>query len=238
MKTLLTLPFFAGIFLILSLVSTAAFAQQNPRELFEQARMLDEGNQSLTEAIALYRQVATLATDERKLAAEAQLRVGLLYKRLGRTAEAQRAFAAVVNEYTDQAEAVRQARMRLPALRQPDAVDEIDDVVVRQVWAPAMDAEGGISPDGRYLSFVDWDTGDLAVRDLTTGENRRLTNKGTWTENPNEFAGVSIISPDGKQVAYTWIDEGSCCADLRIIALTGGGAAAKARVLYRNEDVQ
>ncbi|MFB3133418.1 MAG: tol-pal system YbgF family protein, partial [Rhodothermales bacterium] len=117
MKTLLTLQFFAGFFLILSLVSTAASAQQNPRELFEQARMLDEGNQSLTEAIALYRRVATLATDERKLAAEAQLRVGLLYERLGRTAEAQRTFAAVLNEYTDQAEAVRQARARIAATR-------------------------------------------------------------------------------------------------------------------------
>ena len=76
MKTLLTLQFFAGFFLILSLVSTAASAQQNPRELFEQARMLDEGNQSLTEAIALYRRVATLATDQRTLAAEAQFAWG------------------------------------------------------------------------------------------------------------------------------------------------------------------
>ena len=146
MKTLLSLQFFAGIFLILSLVSTAAFAQQNPRELFEQARMLDEGNQSLTEAIALYRQVATLATDERKLAAEAQLRVGLLYKRLGQTAEAQRAFAAVVNEYTDQTEAVRQAQARMVTLRQHDAVDEMDDVVVRRVWAPRGQLAPLISP--------------------------------------------------------------------------------------------
>lgn len=38
---------------------------------------------------------------------------------------------------------------------------------------------GEISPDGRYLSFWDWRTGDLAVRDLQTGQDRRLTSEGT-----------------------------------------------------------
>ena len=230
MKTLLTLQFFAGIFLILSLVSTAAFAQQNPRELFEQARMLDEGNQSLTEAIALYRQVATLSTDQRKLAAEAQLRVGLLYERLGQTAEAQRAFAAVVNEYTDQTEAVRQAQSRMAAAR----VDEeaASDIIIRQVWAgPEVDVTGAPSPDGRYLSFVDWETGDLAVRDLKTGRNRHLTNKGSWNES-SEFAYYSRISPDGMQVAYAWFNE-DLFFDLRLISFDGSGL----RVLYRNEEL-
>ena len=42
---------------------------------------------------------------------------------------------------------------------------------VRQVWAtPDSDNSGGPSPDGRYLSFTDWTTGDVSVRDLVTGE--------------------------------------------------------------------
>ncbi|MEE8537829.1 MAG: hypothetical protein V3S71_07440 [Acidobacteriota bacterium] len=231
MKTLLSLQFFAGFLLILSLVSTAASAQQNPRELFEQARMLDEGNQSLTEAIALYRRVATLSTDQRTLAAEAQLRVGLLYERLGQTVEAQRAFAAVVNEYTDQAEAARQAQARMAAAR----VDEeaASDIIIRQVWAgPGVDATGAPSPDGRHLTFVDWETGDLAVRDLKTEENRRLTNKGSGNES-SEFALYSIFSPDGKQVAYPWFNE-DFFFDLRLIGLDG----TEPRVLYRNEDLE
>lgn len=29
-----------------------------------------------------------------------------------------------------------------------------------------MDTRGSVSPDGRLFSYVDWSTGDLAVRDL------------------------------------------------------------------------
>ena len=78
-------------------------------------------------------------------------------------------------------------------------------MTVRRVWSdPTTDVEGEISPDGRHLSFVDWATGDLAVRDLATGENRRLTNKGSW-EDSLEFALASCWSPDGKQIAYDWL---------------------------------
>lgn len=103
-------------------------------------------------------------------------------------------------------------------------------MVARQVWADAGDTQA-VSPDGRYLSFVDWETGDLAVRDLATGQNRRLTNKGEWTES-NEYAEVSRVSPDAKQIAYGWFNGNFY--DLRIIGLEGSGL----RVLYRNEDVE
>jgi Tol biopolymer transport system component len=63
---------------------------------------------------------------------------------------------------------------------------------------------------------VDWTTGDLAVRDLETGTNRRLTNKGPW-EKSEEFAEFSRWSPNGKQIAYDWYD-GKCCIDLHVIA--------------------
>ncbi len=47
---------------------------------------------------------------------------------------------------------------------------EPEGMVIRQVWVgPEVDILGGPSPDGRYLSFVHWDTGDLAVRSLNTG---------------------------------------------------------------------
>src|SRR5262245_17043543 len=100
---------------IIALAITGALAQQqNPRQLFERARMLDESNQNLAEAIKLYSQVVKQAQEQRALAARAQLRVGLLYERLGRKAEAQRAFQAVVNQYADQSDVVRQAQAKLP----------------------------------------------------------------------------------------------------------------------------
>ena len=50
------------------------------------------------------------------------------------------------------------------------------------------DVDGAaISPDGRFLTYTDWSTGDLALQDLKTGEKRHLTNKGSW-EKSSEFA--------------------------------------------------
>jgi len=77
---------------------------------------------------------------------------------------------------------------------------------IKQVWSGIeADNTGSVSLDGKYLSFVDWETGDLAIRDLTKGLSRRLTKEGTY-EAPNQFAYSSTISPDGKQVAYAWFN--------------------------------
>jgi len=113
------------------------------------------------------------------------------------------------------------------------------EVAVRQVWEPSRepvisDFCGAPSPDGRYLSFVDWSReaqGDLAIRDLTTGEYRDLTDEGTWDE-PDQYATRSRWSPDGKQIAYAWCNEGPW--ELRIVGLDG----SKPRVLYRGENDQ
>jgi Tol biopolymer transport system component len=95
-----------------------------------------------------------------------------------------------------------------------------------------VDTTGSVSPDGRFLSYVDWSTGDLAVRDLKTGENRRLTNKGSWLDS-SEFAVFSTISPDGKQVAYAWFNKDDFW-ELRVIGVDG----SEPRVLYRNREIR
>ncbi len=105
-----------------------------------------------------------------------------------------------------------------------------EGMVIRQVWAPALDTLGGVSPDGRYLSYVHWDTGNLALRNLTTGENRHLTNKGSWVDS-DEFAEASRISPDGTQVAFAWFNEEFY--DLRLIGVDG----SEPRVLFANDEV-
>jgi Tol biopolymer transport system component len=87
----------------------------------------------------------------------------------------------------------------------------------RQVWVGAW--PDSISPDGRYFSFTDWQThGDLAVHDITTGTNRRLTNNAERSE--VEF---SVFSPDGRQIAYQWNSWSSEPKDeLRVIPAAGG----------------
>jgi hypothetical protein len=60
-----------------------------------------------------------------------------------------------------------------------------------------------VSPDRRYLSYINWDKGNLAIHDFETGENRDVTDEGNWDED-KQFAGRSIWSPDSKQIVYLW----------------------------------
>src|SRR2546425_6877600 len=222
------------------LFAASTFAQQNPRELFERARMLDESNQNLSEAIKLYSQVVSQSNEQRALAARAQYRIGVLYERLGRKAEAQRAFQAVVRQYADQPEASR-ARAKLPASAKVNvaaknraATSESSAPTVRQLWAGSdVDTEGAPSPDGRYLSFADEDrTNNLAIRELINGQVRMLTNDGkpNWDDGCYE----SIWSPDGKQIVYGWLTKDNEekyhaeAIELRIINTDGSGK----RILY------
>ncbi len=112
------------------------------------------------------------------------------------------------------------------------AAQQFRGMVTRQVWGgPYVDIEGSVSSDGRHISFVDWETGDLAIRDLETGTNRRLTNKGSWLDS-SESAGSPKMSPDGQQVAYGWSNKDGSC-DLRLIGIDGSNP----RVVYNNRDL-
>jgi Tol biopolymer transport system component len=106
---------------------------------------------------------------------------------------------------------------------------EADGTTLRQVWSgPGSDCNGSPSPDGHFLSFVDWETGDLAVRDLATEKNRRLTDKSSWGES-NEYALHSIFSPDGNQIVYNWFKDGRF--ELRLTGVEG----STPRVLYEGD---
>jgi Tol biopolymer transport system component len=97
-----------------------------------------------------------------------------------------------------------------------------DGIVTRQVWSgPEVSLNVAVSPDGRYLAFQDVANGDLAIRDLTSGEMRRLTNKKGGWENWHEYATFPVFSPDGTQVAFGWEAHDSC--ELRVVGIDGAG---------------
>jgi Tol biopolymer transport system component/beta-lactamase regulating signal transducer with metallopeptidase domain len=105
-------------------------------------------------------------------------------------------------------------------------------ISLRRIWAgPGVDLGGAPSPDGEYISYVDWDTGDLAVYEVATGKKRRLTNKGSWDES-DEFAEFSRWSPEGKRIVYDWYNK-DYFIELRIVGLDG----SEPRILYRNKEV-
>lgn len=93
------------------------------------------------------------------------------------------------------------------------------ELIIRQVWAPAGDVYG-VSPDGRYLNYIDWDAIELAVREIKTGKTWNITDKGTWKA-PVQFPDNSIWSPDSKQLAYYWFNGDT--TELRIANIDGTG---------------
>lgn len=104
---------------------------------------------------------------------------------------------------------------------------EVQRTVIRQVWA-GDNVEGTVSSDGLLLSWIDDDTDNVNVVNLKTGQSHRITDEAAGPGG----ALYSIISPDGKQVAYSWINKDQSC-DLRIIGADG----SRQRVLYQNEEV-
>jgi Tol biopolymer transport system component len=117
-----------------------------------------------------------------------------------------------------------------------EAEQDSSPMVVRRLlfsqWN--LDFSGGPSPDGRYFTFVDWGTEELAVHDFRTGEQRQLT---AWHSLPDTgyagYPGQSTVSPDGKLVAYGWEAPPVWNRELRIIGFDGSNP----RVLFANEEL-
>jgi Tol biopolymer transport system component len=224
-----------AILIFLSL-SFAGLVSQNEHDLFQKALTKERAEGNLKGAIALYEKVIGLTKDE-SLAAQAQLRIGICYETLGMK-EAEKAYQKVIDNYPRQDEAVKMAKEKLALLLRAEAVirKENKEFSIRKVkegkgvYVGDVGTEGAVSPDGRYLSYVDWDSGDLAIYEIATGTKRRLTNKGSWDQS-NEFAQYSRWSPDGKQIVYDWSNKNGDI-DLCIVGLDG----SKPRILYSNEE--
>ena len=91
-------------------------------------------------------------------------------------------------------------------------------LTLRRLLPARADATGAPSPDGHYLSYVNWMTYELSIRDLATGESRPLAARTP------ESLGVpwfSTFSPDGQRVAFAWRNSGSNTYDLRVVDVDG-----------------
>jgi Tol biopolymer transport system component len=221
-KTWVTLALSAALALALGAVQKDT--QKDPRA---EAQLQAAFNKETVEgdlkgAIELYQKLAN--GSDHAAAAKALVRMGQCYEKLG-SAEATKAYERVVREFSDQKEMVATAQARLAALgRGPGSAPA---VTVRQVWAgPWYGGMGAPSRDGAYLTFRT-ESEDLAIRDLATGEIRQLTKH----QSVQQSAYSSVPSLDGKQVAYSWYQDGLW--ELRVVGLDG----AEPRVLYSNAEV-
>jgi len=170
-----------------------------------------------------YRKIVARAGSNRALAARALLRIADCYQRIG-DAESKRVLEQIVRDFADQKDMADEARTRLGGTRASAAPSGPS---TRQVWSGA-DLMGSTSADGRLLSYTDWDTGDLAIRDLTTNKSRHVTNTGGWMAS-GDYAEYSLMSPDGRQVAVAWYGEKAPPQEsytLRVLAVDAGSRQA------------
>ena len=184
-----------------------------------------DGN--LKGAIEQYKKIAALPGAGRATDATALLRMGQCHEKLGDAdlREARKAYELVVREYGDQAAVAAEARSKLAALVGAGGARGGSTLSVRRVWGG--DISGQVSPDGRFLSFTDWEVGgNLAIYDLATGQKRQLADRGSLPGESSGFAGYSVPSPDSKNIAYAW-GKSNNFYDLCVVGLDG----SKPRVL-------
>jgi len=197
--------------------------QQTAGELFEKAIYFEEAKGDLQKAIDLYQIILDQFPENRQIAAQTQLHLGLCYEKLG-LKEAQKAYQKVIDKYPEQAEAVKIAKEKLSMLLKAQTVIRKGGIefALRKIGPGIEKGMGAISPDGRYLTYVDWNTGDLAVQEMSTGKKRHLTDKGSWFKS-GAMAFCSRWSPDGKRIAYDWWDWGKKpnFVGIRIVSFDG-----------------
>jgi len=209
-----------AVLLTVFLAAFLAAGQKNDQaELALKAAIKTEtvdGN--LKGAIEQYKKIAAQPGAGRATVATALLRMGQCYEKLG-NAEARAAYERVVREFGDQAEVAAEARTRLAALAGTPSRTAGTEMTIRRVWSgPGVDVTGSPSPDGRYLSIMDSESGgDLAIWEIASGQKRRLTNKDRSTA---EGVLASKWSPDGKKIAYCWLKK-ELTGELRIIGSDG-----------------
>jgi len=91
---------------------------------------------------------------------------------------------------------------------------------------PTGDEAFGVSGDGRFFVYTEWDTGDLVALDATTGRTRGFHGV-TWEDDEGHLE-APVFSPDDSLVAYTHYGEKT---RIEIDSVEGG----QRRVVYERE---
>jgi Tol biopolymer transport system component len=180
----------------------------------------EEVTGNLDKAVELYLDILKKYPDDRPVAAKTLYHLGLVNEKMGKQ-KAHEYFTRLVNTYPDQTEMVALAKTKLAELGGAVDVSGSSSLVVRRVWAG--DVTGKVSSDGRFLSFIYWESNNLVLHDLVSGKNRLLVE--------NVMAVNSVPSPDSKSIVFTpYRDNGS--SDLYVVEIDG----SKPRILQAAGD--
>ena len=224
---------------VLMLIASWGYAQQSAGQLLQSGLYKEEVEGDLPGAIQIYEQILRDFPDERTIAAKALLRMGLSYEKLG-TAEAQKAYRRLLQEFSDQMEIAQIARERLQQLDAGLPGKQISSPTYRMVMSdealdlhPLRVAKFDFSTDGRIvLSGTGEDQDKLYISDDTGTIIRPLNNAlvqkhriihGRWSTDGQLIAYVTgrdsgaifVVKPDGSSLRQIGpAIEGSRAVDL------------------------
>jgi Tol biopolymer transport system component len=226
-------------FFVAVVFASLLLAGDSGQDLFQKGLVKERTESDFRGAIKLYERVVKEHSSDRKLAAQALLRIAECQQSLNNP-EARSAYERVVREFADQSESAAQARKRLADMQAP----AVPETAARRILTLPPRAEifgGTISPNGRYIPFISWAPehhGDLFLHDFATGEDRRLTNTaGPGSPSPeDQFAEETSFSRDGKQLAYTWFDGKKDRYEIRVVNVDGTGIPPFRR-LFENQEI-
>jgi len=189
--------FIAVILVLMFIGVSSGYAQQTAEQLYQSALYKEEIEGELDAAIKIYETVIKQYPENRPFAAKSLLHSGICKERLGMK-EAQKSYERVVREYSDQSDIVAQAKVRLSGLSSPDMKK---DFVTRRILQDATGVEGRLTSNGRYITGLNLEKGDVYQFDITSGQKSVIKNTGPWREIEQESM-FQVLSPDGKQIVY------------------------------------
>jgi Tol biopolymer transport system component len=218
---------------LLFLASRATFAQ-TAEELFQQGVQLEEVKGELAKAIEVYKDILSMHTPNKSVAARSLLHLGKCYEKLGQR-DAQRAYERILKEFGDQTEVVAEARARLASLSfqgkkggAARTAGHNAGMGFRKIDFPENQSThlARLSPDGNRLLYVHVQGKrpqfSLHVKDFSTGQDKLLVEE----VEVGEYA-FFVWSPDGKKVVYK-----HGAGELRVINSDGG----ETQTLWRSAD--
>ena len=194
-----------GTFILFCLVPLQeALSQESAEELYEAALFKKEAEGDLQGAIQIFLKITTKFPENRKMAAKAQLHIGLCYEKLG-LKKAQNAFQKVIDNFPERQEEVAIAKERIAALSK--ALEKVPrKPTFRKIRIPANPGNGVLSPDGKNLVFVSegciWSVPIHGKVDPDiAGAPVRLT-EATETMRAWDWGSMLALSADGKWIAF------------------------------------
>lgn len=127
----------------------------------------------------------------------------MCYEKLGNQ-EAVKKYQTLVNNFPGQKDEVALAKERLDKLLSLNATEPTPKTTTLQkvISGETTIMWGTVSPNGRFLTYSDPVSLNLAYRDLSNGKSKLLTSDAQ--EEPLQFNMGSVVSPDSKQIAYAW----------------------------------